>query len=374
MFILRRKSDDGDAAIMAWLALAAIYILYLYFLFWAGNGLTKLLRGNRPDNRVPRSYSLILPVHNEGRNLHTCLPALMAQDYPAERYEIIVVADRCSDDTVAIARAYQEQFANLKVLEVWDTPDGVAPKKHALARAIRQARYGHLVFVDSDVRVSPAHLKIFNRYFGDDTAALVSLMKLEPPQNFWQRFLVFEKLVSWMIAGAAVGYRRPIISYGGNWAYTLSAFRAVGGFSAIETSLSGDDDLLLQQISRAGLPVQFCLLPEGWTRMPFPGSFRHFLRQRRRHFSAGKRYRRSVQAGYLGFHGANLLLWAGIFFGTAGWTFLGLKLLSDWLLLRRGEKIFRERLPAYLFPLFNFLFMLYNILIGPLGHVGKIRW
>ena len=374
MFILGRKSDDGDAAIMTWFVLAAIYLLYLYFLFWTGNGLTRLLKRNRPDNRIRRSYSLIVPVHNEGANLRTCLPALIAQDYPSELYEIIVVADRCSDDTAAIARSFREQFANLTVLEVWDTPAGVAPKKHALARAIRHARHARLVFIDSDVRVAPAHLTVFNRYFEDDTAALVSLMKLDPPQHFWQQFLVFEKLISWMIAAAAVGYRRPIISYGGNWAYTLPAFQAVRGFSAIETSLSGDDDLLLQQISRAGLPVQFCLLPDGWTRMPFPGSFRHFLRQRRRHFSAGKRYRRSVQAGYLGFHSANLLLWAGIFLGPAGWVFLGLKLLGDWLLLRRGKAIFHEQFPAYRFPLFNFLFMVYNTLIGPLGHVGRIRW
>lgn len=334
----------------------------------------RLTRFSPSDNTQLRHYSIIIAAHNEAETITRCLEALVQQDYPAELYEIILAADRCTDETVAKAQVFQKEFPNLKILEINEAPPGVSPKKYALSRAIEAAVHEHLLFLDADVVPTTGHLRAMNRYFANDTAVVVSLMKFFPSQTFWQKFLVFEKLVSWCIAGAGIGWKRPVVAYGGNWGYTKSAFEKVRGFAEIEFSLGGDDDLLLQKMGEMNLPVQMCLDPQGWIRTAPPETLRHFLRQRRRHFSAGKKYRFSLQAGYFLFHAANLTLWiVGLFY----WPALGLlllKLLGDWMVTRQGQKLFQEEFSLSDTIVFDFLYLLYNTLIGPLGHVGKVKW
>lgn len=334
----------------------------------------RLTRLAPPVNTQLRPYSVIIAAHNEAENITRCLGALIRQDYPRELYEIILVADRCTDASVAKAQVFQKEFPDLKILEVNETPPGVSPKKYALNRAVKAAAYEHLLFSDADVVPTTSHLRAMNRCFANDTAAVVSLMKFFPPQTFWQKFLVFEKLVSWCIAGAGIGWKRPVIAYGGNWGYTKGAFEKVKGFAEIEFSLGGDDDLLLQKMGKLNLPVQMCLEPQGWIRTAPPESFRQFLRQRRRHFSAGKKYHFRLQAGYFLFHAANLILWIAGFFYWPGWVFLFLKLCGDWLIIQQGKKLFKEEFSVSSMLAFDFLFLIYNMLIGPLGHVGKVKW
>src|SRR5690242_2657594 len=42
---------------------------------------------------VSPSISVVIPTHGRPELLHRCLDALMAQEYPAERVEILVVED-----------------------------------------------------------------------------------------------------------------------------------------------------------------------------------------------------------------------------------------------------------------------------------------
>lgn len=366
---------------MVWMALLLAFAVYLYFLAWALRGLQRLaaksLTPAHPppgSDPAPLPFTVIIAAHNEAGSIARCLEKLTRQSYPAELYEIIVAADRCTDETVAVARAFQQEFPRLQIIEIGAAPPGVSPKKHALARAIEAAEHEHLLFLDADVVPTENHLWAMNRCFAGDAAAVVGLMKFFPPQTLWQKFLVFEKLVSWCIAGAGIGWERPLIAYGGNWGYTQSAFRKINGFAGIESSLGGDDDLLLQKMGEQNLPVQMCLEPQGWIRTAPPQSFRQFLRQRRRHFSAGKKYRPALQAGYFLFHASNLILWLGGLFYGPGLVFLFLKLAGDALVIRQGQKLFREEfsLPAMLG--FDFLYLAYNTLIGPLGHIGRVRW
>ncbi len=357
----------------AWLGVL-LFAVQGYFLQWAFRGLRRVAADRPPENPSLRKFSVIIAAHNEADLLPDCLAPLIAQDYPPGHYEIILAADRCSDDTVAIARAFQEKFPGLKILEIDAVPPGISPKKHALARAIERAQFDCFLFLDADVQPTPAHLRAMNRHFDGDTAAVVSLMRFVPPQHFWQRFLVYEKLVSWCIAAAGIGWGRPVISYGGNWGYTRAAFQSVGGFAAIFHALSGDDDLLLQQMGAQNLPVRLNLAPQGWVTMGFPDTFRDFLRQRRRHFSAGKNYRPRLQVGYFLFHASNLLLWVAAAFSIPALLLLGLRLTLGVGLIRYGGRLFRIRLPAAAAPLFDLLYLLYNTLIGPLGHIGKVKW
>lgn len=358
---------------LVWLWVVVLAV-NLYFVRWVWTGLRNLAGNPTPENSQKFDYSIIVAAHNEEAHLGGCLESLLDQDYPVRRYEVILVADRCSDRTVPIALEFQKQFPNLRILQVEQSPQGISPKKHALQRGIEAARFERLLFLDADVTVHQQHLSAMNRCFTTDAAAVVSLVKFRPGKHWLHPFLLFEKLITWSISGAGIGRRHPVLSFGGNWGFTRAAFRAAGGYSRIRRSLSGDDDLLIQQMGSQRLPIRFCLRPEAWAWSHFPGSFREFVRQRRRHLSAGKHFKPSIQWGYFLYHSSNLLLWAGGMVNPVLWSFLLLKLLVDFRVLAASGKIFRQPVDRLLFPLWEFGYLIYNTLLGPLSYLGKIRW
>lgn len=50
--------------------------------------------------------SVIVPVFNDPDRIRTCIEALLAQSYPCERYEVIIVDNGSTDDTRRIVRQY----------------------------------------------------------------------------------------------------------------------------------------------------------------------------------------------------------------------------------------------------------------------------
>lgn len=51
--------------------------------------------------------SIIIPVYNEPAGLQKCLSQAVSQDYPQRLYEIIVVDNGSTDNTVSVAQAYE---------------------------------------------------------------------------------------------------------------------------------------------------------------------------------------------------------------------------------------------------------------------------
>jgi glycosyltransferase involved in cell wall biosynthesis len=94
---------------------------------------------------IPFSYfSVIVPVYNGAENIDTCLTALINQDYPKDKYEIVVVNDGSTDNTAEIVSRYPIRLINL------NTNKGRIVARNVGAEA---AKYETLVF--NDVRVIP---------------------------------------------------------------------------------------------------------------------------------------------------------------------------------------------------------------------------
>ena len=54
--------------------------------------------------------SVVIPTYNRRSSLERCLSSLAAQSFPVSEYEVIVVADGCTDDTVELLRAFAPPF------------------------------------------------------------------------------------------------------------------------------------------------------------------------------------------------------------------------------------------------------------------------
>lgn len=89
--------------------------------------------------------SLILPVYNVEAFLGKCLDSCLRQDLPKSEYEIIVVIDGSPDNSIEVAKKYQKENDNIKII-LRDNGGLSAARNTGLAAAV-----GDFVwFIDSD--------------------------------------------------------------------------------------------------------------------------------------------------------------------------------------------------------------------------------
>ena len=98
--------------------------------------------------------SVIMPVRNEAAYIERSLGAVLAQDYPAERMEILVVDGLSSDGTRAAVLAHAAARPGLRLL---DNPAGIVPP--GLNIGIRQARGEIVVRVDGHCEIAPDYVR-----------------------------------------------------------------------------------------------------------------------------------------------------------------------------------------------------------------------
>jgi len=99
-------------------ALLAGFGLYLLTLSVAAAFTRRRLAVTPPATARERwMLTVLVPAHDEEQLIARCVASLLDQSYPADRYEVVVIADNCADETAARAAA-----AGARVL-VRDQPD-----------------------------------------------------------------------------------------------------------------------------------------------------------------------------------------------------------------------------------------------------------
>ncbi|HSL21153.1 MAG TPA: glycosyltransferase family 2 protein [Vicinamibacterales bacterium] len=119
------------------------YVAYQLLLF-AANALIEDPRDFEPARR--RRLNVVVPVHNEELYLPRLLSSLQSQEYPPDSYRVTVVADNCTDGTVAACGSF-----DVDLFERHDTER--RGKGHAIRWALERIdveAFDALAIVDGD--------------------------------------------------------------------------------------------------------------------------------------------------------------------------------------------------------------------------------
>ncbi len=123
-------------------------------------------RDPRPDNAPqkapePLRFACVICAHNEERVIGRPVKSLLAADYPADKRDIFVLADNCSDRTAEIARGFEGVIVREK-----STPSG--GKGDVLAWGlddIRNEGYDAIAVFDADNEADPEWFAEMNKAF-----------------------------------------------------------------------------------------------------------------------------------------------------------------------------------------------------------------
>ena len=103
--------------------------------------------------------AVVVCTHNRARSLTETLTSLYACGYQgSESIDVVVIANHCSDDTLASLAAFQAQHSQTLLRLRW-IEEPVAGKSHALNTAIAHTDNAYLCFIDDDQVVQDGYLQ-----------------------------------------------------------------------------------------------------------------------------------------------------------------------------------------------------------------------
>jgi glycosyltransferase involved in cell wall biosynthesis len=110
---------------------------------------------------TPMRFSVVLCTHNRAAYLRKAVESLFTLDYPADRFEIVVVDNRSTDatpDTVAALR----KDAPVPMGYYREPKLGLS---HARNTGIRHSRFDHIAYLDDDAAADGRWLSVFDETF-----------------------------------------------------------------------------------------------------------------------------------------------------------------------------------------------------------------
>ena len=336
----------------AFIVIVAIQLVYYLFVFGK-------FAFAKPQKSTPKriSISVIVCAKNEAENVAQFIPILAEQDYPD--YEIILIDDASSDNTLEIFEEFEKQYSNVRLVKVQNNEAFWGNKKYALTLGIKASKKDYLLFTDADCYpASKDWITTMSSQFTMHKTIVLGYGAYEKVANsFLNKIIRFETMLtavqyfSWAKAG------NPYMGIGRNLAYKKEEFYNVKGFINHMKIRSGDDDLFINQIAKSK-NTAICYSPESFTYSQPKTTFKAWFTQKRRHVSTARYYKSFDKIQLALFYVSQLLflilaivLLAFQYQWIIVLSLVGFRYLFTWIILGFSSGKLKEKDVMYWFPI-----------------------
>jgi glycosyltransferase involved in cell wall biosynthesis len=229
--------------------------------------------------------SVIVACHNEEKNISLLLRDIFLQDYPGNLYEVIIVDDRSTDNTVEMASAFSG-IANMKIL-----PSTGSGKKKSLRTGILAAEGNLIITTDADCRAGKNWIRTIAAFYEDNKPdMIISPVVLESKPGFFKKFQELEFMsLQGITAGSALS-GKPVMCNGANLAFNRETYLHHSHNLHDEIN-SGDDIFLLHSLkTQVKSKILWLESNEATITTALSPTLKSFLDQRGRWISKVKAY------------------------------------------------------------------------------------
>ena len=215
------------------------FITFLTMVFSIIITIKGFYRGKKeyPDADPEKKFLILVPAHNEEAVISDIINNLNHMDYPKELYDFYILADNCTDNTAAVAKANGANvFEFFKESEKSPTGKPIALEKAFAVLDDYYKKYDYVMFFDADNWIESNMLKEINSQMIANPDAVVtqcyigSKNKTGPVAAFYHvsfvtanRFIQFAKYRLGLNAGIG----------GTGFAVDTKYLNSVGGWKAL---------------------------------------------------------------------------------------------------------------------------------------------
>ena len=332
---------------------STITLVQLFYYLWFFRRLAYYQTKEKSQSQE-HPVSVIVCARDEDENLARNLPGVLVQQY-ATTHEVIVVNDNSLDDTKYILAELQKTFKKLQIVELTQEAKLIAGKKYPLSIGIKEAKHEIVLLTDADCVPASEHwIFTMQDAFTEGVEVVLGYGAYTKERGLLNKLIRFEtfhtalQYFSYALAG------KPYMGVGRNLAYRKNLFLANKGFSSINHIPSGDDDLFINKVATK-TNTAIVVDANAFTLSKAKQSWREWKRQKRRHYSTGKFYKKSHQF-LLGLYTSSFFLFypflaLSILFFDWRWSLIpfGVRFLTQAVIWHKSMKKLGEK---DLFPLF----------------------
>ncbi len=196
---------------------------------------------------------IIIPTLNEEKFIASCLDSVIAQTYPLERMEILVVDGGSCDRTHDIVKGYGERYPDIRLL---DNPGRI--QSIAFNIGLRESSEPYVIRLDAHASYSSTYIELCVKHLSEhpEYGNVGGICRIEPQNSSLQAGAnaVLNK-VSFGIGGAAfrVGSKAGFVDSVPFGAFQRKVLEEVGGMR--EDLARGEDNEINSRIRKAGYKV-----------------------------------------------------------------------------------------------------------------------
>lgn len=319
--------------------------------------------------------SVIIIVRNEAASIASCLKAIANNNYPIDRYEVIVIDDHSEDDTVAIVQELAIPNLKLHCLSEFDLskyPNMY--KKAGQHYGVLLAKFPIILQTDGDCICGAHWISTMTRQL-QDYDLVTGPVHITSSNNLLSWWQTFENIAVMAASFAGIKLRKWHNANGGNMIYKRDLFLRYKK-EANEEYASGDDLFLVNWAFRKGYTIGFASCRDAIIRTEAEQTFDGFFAQRLRWATKTKGYNSSgiqwVMGGLFLWHSLLLFLLIGslikpmVFSATLLIVFVA-KCLGDYWIISAAAPFYGESYSIWKAPIFSMGHTLYVVFFGFCG-------
>jgi cellulose synthase/poly-beta-1,6-N-acetylglucosamine synthase-like glycosyltransferase len=245
--------------------------------------------------------SVLIAARNEEENIIRCLQALVDQDYPKDKMQILVGDDDSDDATSDLVKAFIVNHPQIELVAIVPSAlSNLKGKPNVLATLFKKVTGEYAFITDADIAVNPHWIKGMLAGLQKESADAASGTTFVAHENSFHLFQTIEWMEALGFLYTADQLYLPVTAVGNNMVISKAAYDAVGGYEAIPFSVTEDLDLYLA-LKKKNFVHRLFLGPEAlvWTK-PLD-TFKALFKQRKRWLKGVERTPILCQF-YLGMH------------------------------------------------------------------------
>ena len=323
------------------------------------------------------SVSIVIVARNESKHIARCLRSISHNQYPKDRYEIILIDDHSEDDTVSIAASMG--IPNLSIIhlaeQITDHKEHNAYKKLGQKIAVEAASGDCLLFTDADVVVGRDWINTMVSYLNnEDLDMSTGPVKYEINNNSWfQSFQALDVAGTMLMTFAGIKSQLWYLANGANIIVRKEAFNDMQQRIPNDKA-SGDDVFLIQALAKNN-PEKVGFVKDMTACVTtFPEqTLKDFWQQRLRWATKTSDYNNRLlqfKIGMLYVH--HMLLLILFILGLIGYVwamktfvfYLVMKIISDTVVLYQARKDFHLHVPLFHLPITSIMHWPYLLSVG----------
>jgi len=350
---------------------------FLILLFIVGFDKVKESAKNHPPKT---RFSIIIPFRNEAKRLPQLLVSIAALAYTKNLFEIILVDDDSSDDSVELINEFSSNNPDIDLQLIKNIRSSNSPKKDAISIAMPKAKYNWVISTDADCILPPLWLAIFNTSIvTNEPNMLVAPVSFKSNSSFLTQFQLTDFLSMQGATIGGFGIQQPFMANGANLAYRKDLFLSLNGFENNNFIASGDDVFLLENfIAYDKSKVLFLKNIEALV-TTFPTNTWAELIQQRKRWAAKATHFKNPYAKGIGMvvFLANFIIVFSFIMGVFNLQFLWLlipKAVIDTILIYKTAGLYQEQLKPIPYLKTVILYSFFTVFIALTSMFGTFKW